>query len=843
MRLNATILGGDDSLGKFLVVIDEEASYDQLIMKLQKTLQSSGITASVRRVLNSMKAALPNDELLGDMLRDRDEIFVDLRAGSASPSGVLPSLAPVPTTTNATMPITSMVPAPMPGGGDIKLSLMEDSVLGVLPMRCSITLPPEVVDDDESEEEDERPQVQAEDYPPPPVLRGPDVAVPGPSEDFIACKMPYDSNCFAVDHPCEPVQPTTYDNDWLVENFTPKFRDFVLEHFQEDMITEPKYVPSIGKFVSARFFQACGSFVTVFMRPQVAVGSDPTLTMPVHYNIARGDILNFQAKAERAIDTMQQHLELFDKTMRGLKGLLAKGMSDGDHIDVMLPHSYHTFNEVEGAMAEADMPILPKIDGQNPIIFVDTAGAAGRHLGYLKGALKRALHAHMPSTNSFQLIKYSRGELHRLANCMVPPTDRALQAAEAWVDELAPSYGTRPVGGLLAAVQCAVTHTDCDEIYLISSADADKTYHDAVLEGIRRANTREVAIHTIGVETDGPAELLMRYISESNHGDFLMKSFGTRHLARQSSADAKWTSWRTNLVNEKSRQMADSFKKQRMTIGSQIQIIEVMQREEKQKESQWHEEWRCAQRLLTVQPRGLGTRPDSDRVRELEQKTSRTLSWRVGGGYGYFADQVDLGLETMFEHKTMLPWTANSDTTAFGPKLPSWDASTQQRVQRFPPAPDTGEYSESVASCESTRRRPRSSRSAGGPLPPKAGKRYPTARAQAPANPWAAQVERSTPADRGRAAERPAPKKASSARAASADRAAGPRVPSTSPSGRGSKAERRKQSPARRAAPMPAPPVKVLTVADRMEKGGPVVPPTAISMELDPPGLERRWSY
>ena len=47
--------------------------------------------------------------------------------------------------------------------------------------------------------------------------------------------MPYETASFPVDHPCEPVQPMTYDNDWLVENFTPKLREFVLEHFQEDM--------------------------------------------------------------------------------------------------------------------------------------------------------------------------------------------------------------------------------------------------------------------------------------------------------------------------------------------------------------------------------------------------------------------------------------------------------------------------------------------------------------------------------------------------------------------------------------------------------------------------------
>merc|ERR1711959_9196 len=89
------------------------------------------------------------------------------------------------------------------------------------------------------------------DYPPPPAsLRGPLGSmqrVPGPSENFEIEKMPYDA--VQVDHPCEAIQPTTYDNDWLVESLTPQLRGFVLEHFQEDFITEPKYVSSIQKFV------------------------------------------------------------------------------------------------------------------------------------------------------------------------------------------------------------------------------------------------------------------------------------------------------------------------------------------------------------------------------------------------------------------------------------------------------------------------------------------------------------------------------------------------------------------------------------------------------------------
>merc|ERR1719198_2094695 len=100
---------------------------------------------------------------------------------------------------------------------------------------------------------------------------------------------------------------------------TPKLREFLMEHFQEEFITEPKYVPSIGKFVGPRFYQASGSFISIFMRPQTAIGSDPSNTMPVHYNIAKHDMLTFQRKAEAHMGKAQQHLELFAATMRGLQ--------------------------------------------------------------------------------------------------------------------------------------------------------------------------------------------------------------------------------------------------------------------------------------------------------------------------------------------------------------------------------------------------------------------------------------------------------------------------------------------------------------------------------------------
>merc|ERR1719162_1180373 len=52
---------------------------DVLVDKVQRTLRRSDINSSVEKVLNSLRAVLPHDELLGDMLRDGEEIYVVLR--------------------------------------------------------------------------------------------------------------------------------------------------------------------------------------------------------------------------------------------------------------------------------------------------------------------------------------------------------------------------------------------------------------------------------------------------------------------------------------------------------------------------------------------------------------------------------------------------------------------------------------------------------------------------------------------------------------------------------------------------------------------------------------------
>ncbi|CAJ1329680.1 unnamed protein product [Effrenium voratum] len=697
LRLNIVAYLSSQAVAKFLIVVEEESGMEALYTKAQQVLRRTGLHATIVEVRNSFQALVPTDEFLGDIFRDGEEVVVVLRGQDGHLMEEQPPrfdrgqeqprlLAPLaPRREQFVEPATRLAPHDEFG----------QSAARILPVTAHVTLPEFHDESEPDEEEDEAPLAPAEeDYPPRPVGQ-----VPGPTEDFEMERMPYET--MQVDHPCDPVQLGAYDDSWLVEHLTPRLRDFIISRFQPDLITEPKYVASIGKYVGAKFRQTCGAFVSVFMRPQTALKSDPSATMPVHYNIPKSELFMFMRKVEVQIEELQKHQEVLSASLRALRALLAKGMAESDLVAVMLPLNYHAFAEVEGSMIEAEQP-LPMAAGRHPVVIIDTSGAVAEHLIYVKAAVKRALHTHMGCKSSFQLVRFRRGEPRLWAQDMMAPTEKALQAAEDWIDRLEPTE----YGNLVEAVRFALAFKNCDEICIISSASAYRhTEHEKVLANVRSVNKREVAIHTTGVEPDPHGELLLRSISESNHGDFTLKSFQDQGDARRdmqtpSSAtpeelaerlrvgranvipgqDSKWTSWRTMLVNEKTKKLSESFKQQKMGIGSQVNILAVMLREEGQFEESWRQEWTCAQQLLAKVPEC----PDRDMVRELERNASQTISARVGGGFIYHTRQMELGMEKLFEHRGAKPWSAESESTAVGPKVPWPDA--EGRSAKFPAA-------------------------------------------------------------------------------------------------------------------------------------------------------------
>jgi hypothetical protein len=738
IRLNVSTQVSDEVLSRFLVVVDTEAGMEHLVDKVQRTLRRGGINSTVERVLNSMRAILPHDEFLGDMLRDGEEIIVVLRGAD----GMLMrnnAIQPGPLPASPSRGVAASVPIhsrPASAGGFVGAHAADVHASPGGHHEVSVRLREVPRVHDEDSEEEAAPVGTLAEYPPPPTLLpgalGRMQSVPGPKEIFDGeLQVPHD--ILEVDHPSDAIQPVTYDNDWLVENLTPQLREFVLQNFHEEFITEPKYVSSIGKYVGPKFYQTSGSFVSIFMRPQNVLGSDPSHTCPVHYNIAKLDLARFRQEAEAQIERAQKHLTWFSAAMNGLQGLLQKGMSEHDHISDMLPHSYETVEEAREAMVEADRPLFPKIDGSCPIIIIDTSGPGmSSHLSYVKASIKRAIHAHIGSKRSFQLIRFAAagGEPRLWMKGMVSPTFEAIHAAEEWLDNLTTVQSSR----LIHALRYAVAHQECDQIYIVSSAGfCDKNDHDTVLSSIRQMNVREVRIDTVAVEPDMEGELLLRRIAESNHGDMMLRSDAPH--GHHADAGGGWTSWRTNLVNERSKKLTDTFKKQKMSIGSQVRIIEVMQGEERKKEESWCEEWKCAQRLLDTAKSSSSKKHgtvmgDRDAVKEMERKAGYTRTARCGGGYQYKTDTHNIGLEHLFEHQSAVPWTAHTDTVACGPKMPTASAG-HARTAKFPPSnePLPEALKESGTEMPKQRVRPRSAR--GYPRQPTSPKKN---------NPWMPQT-------------------------------------------------------------------------------------------------------
>mmetsp|Transcript_34407 Transcript_34407/g.78429 ORF Transcript_34407/g.78429 Transcript_34407/m.78429 type:complete len:868 (+) Transcript_34407:49-2652(+) len=864
LRLNITALIGEDVAGKFLVVVDANAGLDHLYQKIGTVLRNSGVRATVEKVLNTSRHLLPKDEVLGEMLRDSEELVVVLRGmhgeqlhsrrlhehhvhegGPNLPPTMPVAVAPCPASSPLpSRPILEVAPTMAVAGGGASV-----------PFSAIIRLP----------KEEEAPAMEEPAYPPPHEFIAPggvtgSLSVPGPAEHFEdetsafytagnSTRPPSSWTC--VDHPVEAIAPRTYDNDWLVENMTPKLRDFLQEH-RGEVTQEPQYVKSIGKYVTSRFHQRSGHYIAVFMRPQTGNGSDANATIPMHYNVAKADVLNFQRAAYQHMVKAQEHIEMFATTKRALRALLSKGMSEDDHVDVMLPVQYDSLQEAEGLQVEAERPLLPKIGGKSPVIIVDTSGPAGDHLMFIKAALKRALQTHIAGAKeSFQLIGFSSttGDVRMWSKGMQTPTEDAIRSAEAWIEALKPSPASCK---LLNAVRYAIAHDDADTIYIISSGEAEKgeMNRHAILNGVRSLNSRQLAINTVGIQPDCEAEMLLRSIAEANWGDFIHKSFREADAkSAVSTADVRWTSWRTNLVNDRSNKLVDNFKKQKMSIGGQLKIIDVMEDEEKQRESLWLEEWKSAQRLLAGASRQRDDITDSDTLRDLERSGSRTLKVRVGGGFVHAQDEADHKLDQLFERRSAQPWTDRALTAAAGPAAmlpPKAHEAVDTRSARLPPSrqlPPEGVLPLLEPRARPSSGRRRSSRS----------RQTPSQSGKPPFNPWqstsigsldGSRRHKASPTQYAPDASTRTPSTSSRrSRVASADKAAGGgRSTGGAPQTRPRRSKSPNKAAAKGASKSPARPASA-------NYGGIVVTPEEVPQgaalpDVDAQGaLDRRWSF
>ncbi|CAE8608588.1 unnamed protein product [Polarella glacialis] len=299
--------------------------------------------------------------------------------------------------------------------------------------------------------------------------------------------------------------------DWEVEQLTPKLREYISARFREvyDSPADP------GR-----------TYLTVSMRPRERPGAI-VAPLPVHYSVARVDIIEFERLCGRKVDMTRERLNYFGRSLDALLSLLDRGASRDDYAPNMMPYKYRAEEEVSGLIEEADEGQFGQVEGFRPIIVIDTAGALGENLLIVKAALKRMLYSFMVAKSRFNIVAFNgQGRATAWEDRLVPPVAQKLREAEDFLDSLRPG-GARGTD-ILEAMGWALEPSDADAVYLLSSGFPKRADVPYCLASIRSRNMRQLPIHVIGVDCDTKSELDLRRLAEENRGSFRQKKFNLR---------------------------------------------------------------------------------------------------------------------------------------------------------------------------------------------------------------------------------------------------------------------------------------------------------------------------
>jgi hypothetical protein len=525
VRLNVEARSGTDVAGKFLVCIDEEASIKDLISRIQGSLGKHGIEGAVVKLTNAQEATIPGEEGVRDVLRDGEEIVAMLGFGGGGGAWRAPA-AP------------ATVAAPKAGAA---VPMMAVPVLA----RASPPAPPQRAG----------PQVKAQDD---------DVVV-----GFVNVPAPeaYDDLPAPVEVFEEDVkdQALAHQTGWEVEGLTPKLREYISTRFTD---------------VRAGSADPSQAFIMVTMRPQ----QPPAL--PIHYSVARIDIIEFERLCGRKVLEVRDRLAYFNGCREKLTSLLESGACRYEYAPNTLPYQYRGDEEFESVLAEVDEGTFGQPESFRPVFIVDTSGAVGESLGFVRAALKRMLYSMIVAKSKFNLIGFgAQGRTVIFERGMVQPTAQRLRRAEEWLDELRPIRGpTDFLGGL----QCALATQEADSIYLLSAGIPHRGNVEYILKDIRSRNVRQLPIHVVGVDCDEQGGLALQRIAEQNQGSFRHKCFNGIDPNIAARPPRPPPQPPTNGDSEDAR----------LTIGGQVDILDIMSNEHTIQQNDWLEEQKCANRLL-----------------------------------------------------------------------------------------------------------------------------------------------------------------------------------------------------------------------------------------------------
>lgn len=319
------------------------------------------------------------------------------------------------------------------------------------------------------------------------------------------------------------------------------------------------------------------NFIVVTMRPPGKA--------PIQYSLARIDVIEFERLCGRTVEAIRSRLGYFERAHGSLTTLLRAGSAPSDYASNMLPYRYRAGEEFEDLLSEAhaNADAFGQVEGFRPVILVDTSGAVGELLPYIRLSLKRMLYSFLVAKSRFNLARTgSDGSTLLWERSPVPPTTQKLREAEEWFDRLKP---LRKSANLLGGLQAVLQQSDADMIYVISSGLPRREHADYILSEVRAANAKGVPINVVGIDCDDKGECGLRELARQHGGTFRHKRF--------SGPDP-------DVFREKPQPEAPRVEDTRLSIGGQLDIIDIMSKEQEVQLTDWLEEQKCANRLLLM---------------------------------------------------------------------------------------------------------------------------------------------------------------------------------------------------------------------------------------------------
>lgn len=614
MRLNVSALAGARPDAKFLICVGEGEFVQDLAVKVRRALAKIGVAGELLRLDNVHRALLPEEEPVGDVLRDGDEVIAVLRVPeprAAADVLRLPEAQAAPIVEDFILE-TSIVPvqplacvdatqeeqgaeptnwrelAPLQTTLDSsELYAQQDAALA--PKVCWEVQALEAGDLEallavEEDEEEEAWQ-----------------PVPGPATAFeedlreLAAADHRADRTMQVGQPRRGFRFEKGPGDWEVADITPKLREFIATRFKE---------------VRGSLAEPGNTFITVTMSPQ-----QPETGPPVHYSMARVDVIEFERLSARKLQEAWSRVEYFIRSREALEALLERGAAPEDYAPNMLPYRFRAGDEFDGLLKEANSLSFGQVEGNHPIIILDTSGAAGEVVPVLRAALKRMLYSFLVTKSKFNFLRFSpQGQAFAFDAEMVPPVAQRLREAEEWLDTLRPVRVAGAGPALLEALRLALAAREVDVVYLLTAGLPKRQDAERMLAEVRVRNVRGVPIHTIGVNCEVKSELELRRLAEDSKGSFRQWRLDTATAG-------------TARVETRSAPLRPNREDARLTIGGQVDILDIMVKEEESQASEWLEEQRCANQLLlataTQQPV-----PDPVQARAAAIRTAGSLAQR-----------------------------------------------------------------------------------------------------------------------------------------------------------------------------------------------------------------------